>query len=781
MIRQASRKAMKQNSLIYILMLVLLASCSSTKHIPDDDQLFIGLKPIAYPDIQESNAHAVTTQEELEAALATEPNGALFGSSYYRTAPYRLWIWNATTESSGKIKKWLNKSFGKPPVLMSKVNPRLRASVGNSVLKNNGYLHGNVSYEEITSKNPKKVKVAYTVRMDSLFTVDSMSYVKFPADLKALIDATAEDAYIKKGNPFCVSALDAERNRLSMLFRNNGYYYYSPSYSSYLADTFDMPYKAKLRLQLADSLPSEVLKKWYIGKISIKMQRTMRETLNDSINSRFFKVLYNGKHSPIRPRVILRNMKLMPRQPYSYDNYVESFQKINSSDVFSSTDFLFTPRPGTDTLDLTLTCTFDKPFDFYIETNFNNRTIGRMGPEAKIGLTWRNALRGAEKIDINVHGAYEWQTSGSGSDMNSYQYGADASIEFPRIIAPFISDKFKRTKDGRFKRPRRFFSTPTTLLKGSTDIIYRPSYYKMHIVSGELSYRWQTSEQSRHDFSPLTMKYQFMNSHTANYDEAIANYPYLAVTMSDYFIPKMRYTYTYSSVKGSPHPYRWETTIEESGNIASLYFLAKGNGWNEKDKQMFKNPYSQFVRIETDYTKTWPLDSKAQLVGHVNAGFLYSYGNSEDAPFSEKFYVGGANSIRAFTVRSIGPGAFEPLGGRQWSYLMQNGNVKFVMNLEYRRRLFGSLYGAAFLDAGNVWTYKKEFDDESTTFKFSNLLDQLATGTGLGLRYDLEFLVLRIDWGFGFHVPYKTSKSGYFNIERFKDMHSLHLAIGYPF
>jgi outer membrane protein assembly factor BamA len=112
---------------------------------------------------------------------------------------------------------------------------------------------------------------------------------------------------------------------------------------------------------------------------------------------------------------------------------------------------------------------------------------------------------------------------------------------------------------------------------------------------------------------------------------------------------------------------------------------------------------------------------------------------------------------------------------------MQNGNVKFVMNLEYRRRLFGSLYGAAFLDAGNVWTYKKEFDDESTTFKFSNLLDQLATGTGLGLRYDLEFLVLRIDWGFGFHVPYKTSKSGYFNIERFKDMHSLHLAIGYPF
>lgn len=773
---------MKQNSLLYLLVLLtLLASCSTTKHIPDDDQLFIGLKPIEYPDFQKSDAHAVTTQEELEAALATAPNGALFGSSYYRTFPYRLWIWNATTESSGKIKKWLNKSFGTPPVLMSKVNPRLRASVGKSVLRNNGYLHGDVKYQEITQKNPKKAKVAYTVTMDSLFIVDSMDYVGFPQDLKKLIDSTAGDADIKKGDPFCVSALDAERSRLSQLFRNNGYYYYSANYASFLADTFDLPYRAKLRLQLADSLPDDVLKRWYIGTISIKMQHSMRETLQDSITSRYFKVFYNGKHSPIRPRVILRNMKIRPRQAYSYDNYVESVQNINSSDVFSSTDFLFTPRPDTDTLDLAITCTFDKPFDFYFETNFNHRTIGRMGPEAKVGLTWRNALRGAEKIDVNLHGAYEWQTSGAGSEMNSYQYGADASIEFPRIIAPFVSDTFRRTRNSRVRRPHRFFSTPSTLIKGSTDIIYRPQYYKMHIVSGELSYRWQTSEQSRHDFSPLTLKYQFMNSHTGKFEEAIINYPYLLVTMSDFFIPKMRYTYTFSSIKGSPHPYHWETTIEEAGNITSLFFLAKGNKWNEKGKTMFENPYSQYIRLETDYTKTWPLNAKSEVVGHVNAGIIYSYGNSEDAPFSEKFYVGGANSIRAFTVRSIGPGAFVPQGGRQWSYLMQNGQIKFVANLEYRRQLFGSLYGAAFFDAGNVWAYKDELYGKEATLRPKNFFRQLATGTGLGLRYDLEFLILRVDWGFAFHVPYDTGKAGYFNIERFKDMHSLHLAIGYPF
>ena len=774
---------MKQKHIIIgILMTVVFAACSTTKHIPDDDQLFVGLKPIAYPDIHEKEAHALATQEEIEAALATEPNGAFFGSSYYRTPfPIGLWIWNSTTNSSGKIKKWLNNSFGTPPVLMSKVNPRLRASVARSVLKNNGYLHGNVTYEEITMKNPKKAKVAYTVKMDSLFTIDTMSYVNFPADLKELIDSTLANTNIKKGDPFCVSSLDAERSRLSLLFRNNGYYNYSPGYASYLADTFDLPNRVKLRLQLADSLPTDALKKWFMGTITIKMQRTAREQYTDSLTSRTLKVLYSGKRSPIRPRIVLRNMMLRPRQPYSYDNYVESVQKINSSGMFTSTDFQFTPRLGTDTLDLAVTCTFDKPFDFYFETNFNHRTIGRMGPEAKIGLTWRNALRGAEKIDLNLHGAYEWQTSGSGSEMNSYQYGVDGSIEFPRIIAPFLSDHIKRQKDGRIKLPRRFFSTPTTTLKGSTDIINRPKFYKMHIVTGEIIYRWQTSEQSRHEFAPLTLKYQFMNSHTSDFEEAINNFPYLSVTMSDYFIPKMRYTYTFSSVKGSPHPYRWETTIEESGNISSLYFLAKGDKWTDEGKKMFKNPYSQFIRLETDYTKTWPLDNKSQLVGHVNAGFIYSFGNSSDAPFSEQFYVGGANSIRAFTVRSIGPGSFVPIGGRQVSYLLQNGEIKFVANLEYRRRLFGSLYGAAFLDAGNVWSHDDKIVGGDYQFRPKNFLKELATGTGLGLRYDLEFLVLRVDWGFGFHVPYETSKSGYFNIERFKDMHSLHLAIGYPF
>lgn len=780
----------------------LLCACSTTKYLPDDEQLFIGLEKITYADY-ERNDHAIQTQEELEAALATAPNGALFGSSYYRTPfPYGLWIWNATSNAKTKFGKWLNRSFGKAPVLMSQVNPALRAQVARQVLRTNGYLHGDVTYAEVPQKNPKKMKIAYTVHMDTLFRIDSMSYVNFPAPMEFLIDSTRQEAYLKKGTPFSVANLDAERTRLSQLFRNNGYYYYQTGYASYLADTFNVANRALLRLQMADSLPDEALRPWYIGTTSVQLRRSFAERSDTTTVRRSLRVAFKGKHAPIRPGVILRNMKLRPRQLFSYDNYMESMQKVNATGVFSNVDFQFTPRDR-DTLDLQLNCVFDKPYDFYVETNFINRTIGRLGPEVKVGVTRRNAFRGGEKLDINLHGSYEWQTNSQGSDMNSYQYGADASIEFPRTVFPRF--KSRRSAPGQRSRRRRFYTTPWTIAKVSTDIVRRPSYYKMHIVSGEWTYRWQPSQTSRHELSPLTVKYQFMNSHTEDFDTLMMLNPYLSATMSDYFIPKMRYTYTYVSPPSLHNPIRWETTVEESGNITALYdVLIQGNGWNQKDKTLFKNPYSQFLKIETDLTKTWTLSPQSKLVGHLNFGLMWSYGNSNSGPFSELFYAGGANSIRAFPVRSIGPGGFQGLGGNnQFSYLMQNGDTKLIMNLELRQRLFGSLYGAVFFDAGNVWSsedwmihdediYGEEEDLQefasawnaifsNTKIRLKNFFKQMATGTGVGLRYDLDFLVLRLDWGFGLHLPYDTGHSGYFNIRKFKDMHTLHIAIGYPF
>jgi hemolysin activation/secretion protein len=257
--------------------------------------------------------------------------------------------------------------------------------------------------------------------------------------------------------------------------------------------------------------------------------------------------------------------------------------------------------------------------------------------------------------------------------------------------------------------------------------------------------------------------------------------PYLKTTMQDQFIPKMRYTYTYTSPARFRNPIMWESTFSESANILSSAYAVFGKKWTEKNKTLIRNPYAQFLKLESDFTKTWRVGEKSDFVAHLNAGVIWSYGNSSEAPYSEQFYVGGANSIRAFTVRSIGPGRYHTdVAGA--SYLEQTGDIKFVANLEYRPHFFGSLYGAVFVDAGNVWAMRNDgYRGETSVFKTTSLVKDMALATGIGLRYDLDFFVIRIDWGIGLHMPYDTGKSGFFNIRSFKDVQSLHLAVGYPF
>lgn len=772
----------KQHIIICLIATVLLSACSTTKSIPDGDQLFTGLSGIKY-DAPEKGKHFITTQEEIEAALATAPNGALFGSSKIRSPfLFGLWIWNEYVGSEDGFEKWMLNSFGSKPVLMSWVNPALRASVAKEVLRAHGYFRGNVDYKVITQRNPKKAKIEYKVNMDHLFTVDTLSYKHFQKNANHLIDSTMSEALIKKGDAFDVSTLEGERMRIVKLFRNNGFYFYQPAYASYLADTLTVPGKVLLKFQQAANIPEMAKRKWYIGNVAVELRKEFAEQLRDSAKRRFLTVRYNGRRAPLRTSVILNSMKLRPRQLYRRADHEESFARLTSSGIFSIVDFSFTPRDTTglsDTLDLKLNCVFDRPYDFYIEGNMTGKTNNRLGPGVVIGFAKRNAFRGGELLNINLRGSYEWQTGhrteGTSSRFNSYEYGFDASLQFPRLIIPFV-DMFRQRLHRRFRR-NNFFSTPTTLLKVSSDIISRANYFKRHVVSGEWSYNIQPSATTRHQFSPLIFSFEYMRSSTQSFDSIMEANPYLYYTMRNRFVPKLQYTFTYTSPTTYRNPIWWQTTISEAGNLLSLGYMAAGSKWGNKDKRLFGNPYAQFVKLETDFSKTWRLTEHSSLVAHFNAGAIWTYGNSSGAPYSEQFYVGGANSIRAYTVRFIGPGSYRNNDGTYISYLDQVGDIRLLANLEYRPRLFGNLYGALFLDAGNVWEMHTTYR-QGGKFNLKNLPRETALGTGVGLRYDLDFLVIRVDWGVGLHVPYK---SGFYNVGSFKDNQSLHFAIGYPF
>ena len=801
--------------------LAVLASCSSTSYLDDGDELFTGLKPIKYEDY-ESCDHFIATQEEMEAALATAPNGALFGSSYYRTPfPYGLWIYNACYGKNNGFAKWLNKTFGKAPVLMSNVNPELRVSVANNVLQNNGYFRGNVDYEILEGKprttrtdtvaRPRTAKIAYTVDLGHLFTFDSISYSNFPEEAYNMLRGT--ESLLHTGDPFGVSVLDEERTRIYNLFRNHGYYYYQQSYTSYLADTLKVPGKVQLQLHMVDSLPDDATMKWVIGRVDVNIRRQSREALTDTVNRRLLTVHFGGKRPPIRPRVILSDVKLFPGQLFSQEAYEESQSRLYAKGIYSSIGIDFTKRlnedgsikvlsdtvssltrdgqnrKGAGVLDMSINCVLDKPYDFTMQANYLGKTSGRMGPGASIGFAKRNAFRGGEVLGLNLSGSYEFQTgSGMSLSNSNYELAGDLTLTMPRLLLPKFVTGNKR---------RRWQTTPSTIISVSRETINRNGFFRRHILSGELSYLFQPNSQVSHQVSPIIVEYDRLATVSEDYKEKAALSPVLMSNMDDYFLTKMRYTYRYSSPTNYRNPIYLQATLTESSNILALGYLVTGKKWNDKDKTAFKAPFSQFVKAELDWRKTWMLDEYTSAIAHVQVGAMKCYGNSDHAPFSEYFYVGGANSLRAFSARGVGPGRSYS-DNQDYDYVNNNGSMKFVVNLEYRPRLFGSLYGALFLDAGNVWDFDDEsrsviMSDESTqtsasyaadsgrTFKLNKFLTDLAVGAGVGIRYDLDFFVLRLDWGFVIHNPRGDSKSGYFNFPGFSKGQCLNFAIGYPF
>jgi outer membrane protein assembly factor BamA len=203
----------------------------------------------------------------------------------------------------------------------------------------------------------------------------------------------------------------------------------------------------------------------------------------------------------------------------------------------------------------------------------------------------------------------------------------------------------------------------------------------------------------------------------------------------------------------------------------------------KEGKELFGNPFTQFVKVTAEIRYNHRLDRNNRIVTRLMGGAIVSYGNTRIAPFSEQFYAGGANSIRAFTIRTIGPGHFRPLDPKQYkySYIDQVGDLKLEANLEYRFRILGNLYGAAFLDCGGIWLLREDETREGGLFSLRHLGNDLALGSGAGLRYDLDYLIVRFDMGIGIHLPYDTGRKGYYNIPRFKDALGFHLAVGYPF
>lgn len=770
-----------KKALAYILAALLFTACSTTRRIPEGEQLYTGIKSMEFVDA-DKNAVTETGQtaiEEITYALDYAPNGSLLGSSSLKAFSIGLWIHNTFYNSKKGLGKWLFNTFATEPVLISKVTPELRAQVANDLLQYYGYFNGKVEATVNTSrKNPKKASVSYRITFNEPITYDTVAYCNFPPDADTLIHNNHDGKYIKSGQQFNAAAMEKERTRLSDLFRNNGYYHFQPNFINYLADTLNTPGRANIRVQTINNIPDDAYRRYKIGNINLRLMGSSSDAIrsyssSDTLKMRSMQYIYNGSEPPVRPGALMRNIQIRKGELYSQDKQQRAVQMLTQMNIFSSVNVNAMPRKDSDTIDLNISTRLDKPYDFTFELNATHKSNSQIGPGSKITLAKKNVFRGAETLKLSLTGSYEWQTDknvkGRAAVINSWEMGADLALEYPRLFFPVIH--------------RRHLRVPSkTSFRIFTDQMNRSGFFRMIHAGGDATYNIFSSKTSTHTVIPLRITYDMLLKTTEKFDSIVASNRSVANSFRDQFIPAMQYTYNYDETSTEHRNKTWlEVSVTSAGNITSLIYWAFGKPFSEKDKNIFGNPYAQFVKATAEVRELWKIDRNQHIATRLMIGAIHSYGNAEYAPYSEQFYIGGANSLRAFTVRSVGPGSYRPSSDNGYSYLDETGTLKLEMNVEYRFRLFADLYGALFVDAGNIWLMKKDPERPGGEFKFSKFAEQLALNTGFGVRYDLGFLVARIDFGLGLHAPYKTKRNGYFNLNPFKDGFAWHFAIGYPF
>ncbi len=753
-----------------LLLLIATTACSTTGRIPADEMLYTGLKGIRY-----DNADSVKLPDELKSEIRSAVNVA--PNNYWKLVGWRypfplgLWVYNNWPNPPKGFKHWIYEKLVEEPVLVSDVRPEVRTKMLDQLLDNNGYFSGATSYTLNKAKNPKKASISYTVYPGQPYPIESMELLPDTSHLYHLIDSFArKDSYLMSGMRYSTDSLSDARIRITNRVRNNGYYFFQPSYIEYLADTVQTPGKVAMRMVLASKIPDFCLRKYSTGHITVNIFRANGGGTPDTIQYPDITIV-QMMPSRLRRRILPECIRFRPGRTFSVRDMNRTQTYLSRLGIFSGIEIEAIPdtasSPDNPRLNVQINCTFDKPLEVSVEANATSKSNSYIGPGLIVGVTNRNIFGGGEQLSVKLNGSYEWQTGGGrkGGIFNSYEAGITTSLAVPRLIAP----KFVR---------RSRYQLNWTRFQLNADLLNRPHYFRMAQFNMSMSYDWRVTRHIQNTFTPFKLTYTKLMNTTEVFDSIMDANQAVALSFRSQFIPQMMYSFTFDKALDRDNLINWQFSVQEAGNVFwGIYELCGRHG----EKELFGTPFSQFIKGTTQVVYNRRLSGDNWLVGRIATGAAHAYGNASQVPYAEQFYVGGANSIRAFTVRSIGPGSYHAPEGTPEDNFDQTGTFKFEANLEYRFPIFGPLHGAVFLDTGNVWLLKDDPQRPGGKLQAPTFLRDLALGTGVGLRFDIGMLVLRGDLGIGIHAPYDTGHGGYYNMPSFGKSLAFHLAIGYPF
>lgn len=778
---------------VVIAALSLLTGCSSTKYVPDNQYLLD--KVVITSDDKDFK------EADLRDYLHQRPNFKAFG-----LIKWQLYLYNWSGKND---KSWVNKQLrrmGEAPVVLDTMLVEQSADELERFLVNKGYIHADVT-TRIDTLRHKKAVVTYMLHPNTPYrirnyqtaisdpVIDSIAHIppKKRNWLSNMFKPSNEDyvSLVKEGNPFDRDLLDLERGRVTKLVRREGYYAFNKDHLAYMADSafnqnavdLEMYLKPYRRLKEDGFVKEEAHRPYYINKVTVvadydplKSELENSMSLRDTMKAGDIYVVYANRRF-IRPSALARSVYLAPGKQYDESNVEQTYSSFARLRALKNINIRFREFEENDSLklDCSILAAPTKLQGFGVELE-GTHSAGDLGFASSVNYQHRNLFRRSETFSFKVRGAYEALGSSKSSiDGNYWEFGAETGLMFPRFVFPFVSESFKR----RMKA--------TTEFKIGYSFQTRPEYQRT-ILSGGWSYIWQDrlNTQSRHVFKLVDIDYV----HLPKIDKAFADSlpeSTRQYNFTDQFVLGIGYTYTFNNYvpqNKNRNTHSLRVSVEMAGNL--LYGFSKVLGAHKNDKgsySLFGIPYAQFTKVDVDFSKNIALDAKNRVAYRIGVGVGYPYGNMTKLPFERSYFSGGANSVRGWSVRSLGPGSMGLEYAR--SFADQVGDIRLDMNLEYRTKLFWKFEMAAYVDAGNIWTFHEDASHPKANFDFSRFYKEIAFSYGLGLRADFNFFVLRFDTGMKAYDPQQRGgkkwaiKNPNFNSRT--GNFAWHFAVGYPF
>ena len=727
---------------------ILLASCSGTKFVSDGQYMLNKVevkKDEGYPDVNISKYKSYVRQRG---------NQRWFSALKVPLGIYSL--------AGRDTTKWLNRtlqSMGEAPVLFDTLKAQQSCNDLAALLRNEGYLGGMVEMY-LTPKKKKVVNVTYVLHPGVAYVVNHVDYNIQDAAIDSVLrkGRVLGTGALKAGEQFNVSNLDGERKRITEYLVNRGYYRFNKDYITFRADTVAGVAKVDLTLVLH---PFPVSRD-SIGAHPVYTVRNVNYKSGDPEDDRI----------PFRTSVLRNNTFITPGKPYSAKDLQTTYNRFGRLQAIKYTNISFVEDEAAKELDCNIQLTANKPHSISFQPEGTN-TAGDLGAAASLTYQHRNVFRGSELLSLELRGAYENIKGLEGySNEDFLEYSVEAKLQFPRFIAPFVARPFIKSTQS---------SSELSLMY---DLQNRPEYHR-RVLSLAWKYKWNyTNHHDRYWIDLLDLNYVFMPwiSDTFRHDyleddtnrNAILRYNY-----ENLFIMKFGLGWAYNN---GTHAIK--LAFETAGNLLDLFANSFSVGKKEDGyTKIFDIAYAQYVKADMEYTKYIRFDYDNQLVFHAGLGIAYPYGNSTILPFEKRYFSGGANSVRGWSVRGLGPGRFAGKDGKI-DFINQTGDMKLDLNLEYRAQLFWKFTGALFVDAGNIWTLRNYADQPGGQFRFANILKEMAVAYGLGLRLNFDFFILRFDFGMKAVNPaYKDQGSTHYPIvhPRLSRDLTFHFAVGLPF